>query len=234
MLSKLGQLQTNLSLRHSHKLAGMNLTQKRVSLNRKASKSEFLPIAEVYASRGGLNSYRPPSIDALFSRDPITNTDPADRCSETLFATEASMKIQSIEKTHTHDGLVRLRVCFDKADLHLKTTPFGVTMTLGDCTTIGEPGGPALPRISIHIAVPEGAWPARLEVQSARTIRLTDEPIFVAPIQPLRPGATQPPKPPPAQHRPVRLRPAADGAARRGGRGRVCRGTVSGSAGRAA
>ncbi|MGH8380291.1 C25 family cysteine peptidase [Pseudomonas sp.] len=106
------------------------------------------------------------------------------------------MKIQSLEKAHTHEGLVRLRVCFDKADLHLKKTPFGVTMTLGGCTTFGEPGGPALPRISIHIAVPEGAWPARLEVQSARTIKVTDEPIFVAPIQPLRPGAKQPPKPP--------------------------------------
>jgi hypothetical protein len=106
------------------------------------------------------------------------------------------MKIQSLEKTHTHNGLVRLCVYFDKAALHLKETPFGVTMTLGDCTIIGEPGGPALPRISIYIAVPEGTWPERLEVQSARTIKLTDEPIFVAPIQPLRPGAKEPPKPP--------------------------------------
>ena len=55
MCSKLGQLsETNLSLRHTHKLAGLNLTQEQFSLNRGASKSEFLPIAEVYASGGGI------------------------------------------------------------------------------------------------------------------------------------------------------------------------------------
>ncbi|HEX5110827.1 MAG TPA: C25 family cysteine peptidase [Vicinamibacterales bacterium] len=98
------------------------------------------------------------------------------------------MKIKSIEQTHTHDGFVHLRVFFDKADLDLKKTPFGVAMTLRDCTTAGQPGAPALPRASIHIAVPEGTWPARLDVKSARTVTLTDEPTFVAPIQPLRPG----------------------------------------------
>ena len=87
-----------------------------------------------------------------------------------------------------HEGAVQVRVCFGKDDLRVRETPFGLMLELEGCTVGAEVGGPALPRASIHIAVPEGTWPLGIEVRAAKTVAITKKPAFVAPVQPLRPG----------------------------------------------
>ena len=92
-------------------------------------------------------------------------------------------------------GVVQVRATFDEDQLRVRETPFGLALELEGCTTFGLPGEPALPRTSIHVAVPEGMWPTGVEVEQERVVRLTDEPAFVLPVQPLRPGVDyeQPP-----------------------------------------
>jgi Peptidase family C25 len=104
------------------------------------------------------------------------------------------MKVESVSG-EARDGVVRVRVAFDEDRLHIRETPFGLAPELDGCTTFGLPGEPALPRTSIHVAVPEGAWPVGVDVEQERTVRLTDEPAFVMPVQPLQPGVSdRPPK----------------------------------------
>ena len=92
------------------------------------------------------------------------------------------------EQTCGGEGAVRVRVAFDEARLQARDTPFGLALALEGCTTFGDPGAPALPRTSIHLAVPDGMWPTGVEVENHRTVVHGDGPVFVAPVQPLRPG----------------------------------------------
>jgi Peptidase family C25 len=88
-------------------------------------------------------------------------------------------------------GAVQVRATFEEDQLRVRETPFGLALELEGCTTFGLPGEPALPRTSIHVAVPEGMWPTGVEVEQERVVRLTDEPTPVMPVQPLRPGVAQ-------------------------------------------
>ncbi len=86
------------------------------------------------------------------------------------------------------EGAVQVRVCFGRDDLRVRETPFGVMLDLEGCTPGAEVGGPALPRASIFVAVPEGTWPLDIDVRATKTVPITKKPVFVAPVQPLRPG----------------------------------------------
>jgi hypothetical protein len=98
------------------------------------------------------------------------------------------MKTETIGNDERGDGVVRVRANFSRDDLRLKGTPFGLVVELKGCSTGGEAGAPALPRTSIHIAVPEGTWPGSLDVKAAQVIPLTDKATLVAPAQPPRAG----------------------------------------------
>lgn len=100
------------------------------------------------------------------------------------------MKIAVPEHSTRDEGVIRLEVAFPEAGLQVRKTPGGLEVHLEGChSNAGLPGEPALPRTTIHVALPEGAWPARIDVGEQRSIRLTDEPTLVVPVQPLRPGA---------------------------------------------
>jgi len=49
---------------------------------------------------------------------------------------------------------LRLRVSFDHADLRLEYSLIGVVVHLAGCSTVGEPGSPALPQCSVRVALP--------------------------------------------------------------------------------
>jgi hypothetical protein len=101
------------------------------------------------------------------------------------------MRVESISGGD-RGGAAHVRVAFAEDELRMQETPFGVVLELEGCTTSGRPGGPALPRTSIHVAVPEDTWPTGVEIEQERVVRLTDEPVLVRPVQPLRPGAYEP------------------------------------------
>jgi hypothetical protein len=111
------------------------------------------------------------------------------------------MRIESVSG-EGRGGAVRVRATFEEDQLRKRETPFGLALELDGCTAFGTPGGPALPRTSIHVAIPEGMWPTAVEVEQERAVRITDEPTLVIPVQPLRPGVDyEPPhihdRPPP-------------------------------------
>src|SRR5690242_4822350 len=88
-------------------------------------------------------------------------------------------------------GLAKLRVEveFHEQDVRLRETPFGVEVQLAGARAAGEPGGPALPRAVIAVALPPFHWPASVEVEEKSVARLTDEPTLVVPMQIPRAGA---------------------------------------------
>src|SRR5829696_2462978 len=94
------------------------------------------------------------------------------------------------EQEKRDEGVIRLEVAFPEDGIDLRKTPIGVEVGLADCrSSAGRPGEPALPRTTIHVGLPEGAWPTKIEIGERRSIRLTEEPTLVSPVQPLRPGA---------------------------------------------
>ena len=103
------------------------------------------------------------------------------------------MKIAIPEHLTRDEGVIRLEVAFPEAGLHVRKTPGGLEVDLEGCSNAGLPGEPALPRTTIHVALPEGAWPAKIDVGEQHSIRLTDEPTLVVPVQPLRPGVGKDP-----------------------------------------
>ena len=102
---------------------------------------------------------------------------------------ERGMRVSTVEHEGHDEGRIRVIVAFDESDVRLRDTPAGLQIELEGCVSnVGPPGSPALPRTTIRIALPEGTWPGRINVGAEETIRLTDQPTFVMPVQPLRPG----------------------------------------------
>jgi hypothetical protein len=104
------------------------------------------------------------------------------------------VKIGIPEHSTRDEGAIRLEVTFPEDGLQIRKTPAGLEVELEGChSNAGLPGEPALPRTTIHVALPDGAWPTKVEVGEQRSVRLTDEPTLVVPVQPLRPGAGKDP-----------------------------------------
>lgn len=100
------------------------------------------------------------------------------------------MRIVKYEQSKRDDAAIRVQVSFPEDGLEVRETPIGLRVDLADChANAGRPGEPALPRTTIHIALPDGTWPTKIDVGEQHSIRLTDEPTLVVPVQPLRPGA---------------------------------------------
>ena len=120
------------------------------------------------------------------------------------------MEVETISERTRHEGVVSLRIAFDRDCLDMRETPFGLAFEFEGLTTFGLPGEPALPRTSIHIAIPEGGWPTGVEVAHEKVVPLTDEPVLVMPVQPLRPGVTRQRKPPDERSPPRDYSPECD------------------------
>jgi hypothetical protein len=100
------------------------------------------------------------------------------------------LKVATPEHATRDKGVIRLQVEFPEDELQVRKSPVGLQVDLAEChSNAGQPGEPALPRITIHVGLPEGTWPTKIELEEQRSVRLTDEPTLVVPVQPLRPGA---------------------------------------------
>src|SRR5829696_4531597 len=89
---------------------------------------------------------------------------------------------------HAGQGQLRVSLEFDPRDVHIARTPFGALVALDGATSHGQEGGPALPRKTIKVVVPLMQWPTEVSVVRDQHLRLTETPIFVAPVQRLRAG----------------------------------------------
>ena len=93
------------------------------------------------------------------------------------------------EAGHDNDrGFVDVAIRFDERDLQIAKTLYGTTVELKGARPRGSLGGPALPSLVTHVAMPAQQWPKELSVRNPKYIEITREPTFVKPIQPLRAG----------------------------------------------
>src|SRR6185295_739046 len=93
-----------------------------------------------------------------------------------------------LECTHEEGRAVRVDVHIDKDDVSITRTPMGVRIELADCHNLGVPGAPALPRRTLHVALPEGTWPETMRGHDQEHVALTHEAALVVPVQALAPG----------------------------------------------
>ena len=98
------------------------------------------------------------------------------------------MKVHAHHDRACDQGSVGLGFHLNPSDLTLRQTPFGLVVSLDGCLPAGAIGGPALPSTTLRVAVPAGTWPLDVEIQAEHWIPVTEEPVFVAPAQPLRPA----------------------------------------------
>jgi len=111
---------------------------------------------------------------------------------------------------------MRLGFGFDRDDVRLEYSLIGVVVHLDGFPTVGEPGAPALPRCVVRVALPPHTRLVDVQAQARGTVRIADEVLPVAPLQPLRPGVIDGPAGPDG---PSYGRPGEEEAAgsRRGG-----------------
>lgn len=81
------------------------------------------------------------------------------------------------KKRPTRARTITQRLYFNKTDVGLKTSPFGLRLSLKGCTLDGEPGSPALPHKTIRTVLPKGTKITGLtqKVRSSTLITHTQE-----------------------------------------------------------
>jgi hypothetical protein len=62
----------------------------------------------------------------------------------------------TVDRGASGKAMLRVEVRFDKRELALRPTPLGLDVELEGCRPAGVPGGPALPRTVIAVALPPG------------------------------------------------------------------------------
>jgi hypothetical protein len=92
------------------------------------------------------------------------------------------------ETNSSRQGKIDVNITFDESMLRLRQTPFGAIIDMEGCITTGDSGGPLLPSKIIRIATPPLTTPNIVSGQQLRTTILSQEPLFLAPIQLHRPG----------------------------------------------
>jgi hypothetical protein len=95
-----------------------------------------------------------------------------------------------------------LNVSFDRADLRLEYSLIGVVVHLAGCSTVGEPGSPALPQRSVRVALPPQTRLNEVQAEARETVPIGNEVLPIAPLQPLRPGTIDGQEGAPAYRRP--------------------------------
>lgn len=95
-------------------------------------------------------------------------------------------KLNLIKKDQTDN--ISFSISFTEEMLKVVPTPYGFVLQLEDYQNSGELGGPALPSKVFKIALPANTQAGRLVCTAQRTIMVGDEPIFIAPVQPLQVG----------------------------------------------
>ncbi len=99
------------------------------------------------------------------------------------------MKIEKIQNQKDNSQIVRIRFHFDKSEISMESTPFGVRLNLPECFPAGELGGPAFPAKVIRVVLPSFTEAERIEIAIRETNILHKGPVLVAPLQKPQPGA---------------------------------------------
>jgi hypothetical protein len=94
----------------------------------------------------------------------------------------------NIKSDESRKNELHFRFSFDKEDIKLEYSLIGVVVHLKDCITAGEPGGPALPKRVVNVAIPQGMRVGSIEGKAVQQETLTAEMLPIAPLQPLRAG----------------------------------------------
>jgi hypothetical protein len=84
---------------------------------------------------------------------------------------------------------LRLSLGFARSDLELEYSLIGIIVKLKDCATGGAPGGPALPKCVVRVALPPRTQLRDLRVSSRQSERIGEVGLPIAPLQPSRPGS---------------------------------------------
>jgi hypothetical protein len=92
---------------------------------------------------------------------------------------------------------IEVDLSYPASDVGLRPTPYGLVVTLDGVAGGGEPGDPAVPRSVVRVALPEGASATEIAATALSTKDLSAAPVLLAPVQPLRACATNPPTHPP-------------------------------------
>lgn len=98
------------------------------------------------------------------------------------------MNIVSRSDSSPRSGRIQLSIEFDREDLRLTQTPFGLLVELEGATPSGEPGGPGLPSQVIRVALPPLCEVRRIEGKPVESETITRESVLIAPLQHPRPG----------------------------------------------
>lgn len=99
------------------------------------------------------------------------------------------MKIEKIQNQKDNPQIVRIRFHFDKSEITMQNTPFGIRLNLSECIPAGELGGPAFPAKVIRVVLPSFTEAERIEIAIRETNILHKGPVLVAPLQKPQPGA---------------------------------------------
>lgn len=99
------------------------------------------------------------------------------------------MKVRFGDGRTSQPGTVKFKLEFDRADVELVETPFGLVVQMDGCRQDGELGGPGLPACVLRVALPPMARAVAVHVESVERELLTEGAAHLAPLQPPRPGA---------------------------------------------
>ena len=95
------------------------------------------------------------------------------------------MKIDCEEHGRSTDP--RFTLHFDPSAVRVEETPFGLRIELPDGHMDSDPGGPALPVVSVEVALPQHTRVRDVEVGTGDAVVLAEH-ALVAPLQPAAPG----------------------------------------------
>ena len=86
------------------------------------------------------------------------------------------------------EGTIEVVVRYIKKALTLTETPFGQVLDLDDSFLSGEPGEPAFPVQQIRVALPPYSDVLDVEAEASNVREMTRVPVFIAPVQEMRPA----------------------------------------------
>ena len=83
---------------------------------------------------------------------------------------------------------LRATFSFDPSDIRLEPTLIGTVVHLQDCVTAGDPGSPALPKLTARLTLPPRTRLTGMDVRTLATRAIVSEAVAVAPLQLTRAG----------------------------------------------
>ncbi|MBL0743679.1 C25 family cysteine peptidase [Chryseolinea lacunae] len=99
------------------------------------------------------------------------------------------MKIDKLQNQSDNLSVAHVKVQFDKHEISVQNTPFGVRLMMREGFPAGELGSPAFPAKIIRVVIAPFTDAERIDVKIEKTVVLKEGPVLVAPLQKPQPGA---------------------------------------------